>query len=273
MTDHYQTLGIAKSANPDEVKKAYRKLASKHHPDKGGDTSTFQKIEEAYRILSDPQQRQQYDNPSPFHEFGQSGPGGFPGGFSFHSTGGGFDDMFAQFFRQANQRQQQQLFRTTLIVTLEQVYNGEEQVLRLQSQNNIHHVKVDIPKGVYDGSQVRIDNVIDGASLVVDFRINKHLKFDRIGDDLVCNHPISVLDLLTGTTFEFITISGKTLEVTVKPLTQPYNQLKIAGQGMPMYGVPNKYGDQIILLKPFIPDTVDERIINTILQTRNNPGV
>ena len=173
MADHYQTLGIAKTATPDEIKKAYRKLASKHHPDKGGDTSTFQQIEEAYRILSDPQQRQQYDNPSPFQDFGQ----GAPGGFSFHTGGGGFDDMFAQFFRQTQQQQrpQQQLFRTTINVTLEQVYNGGEQVLRLQTHNNIHHVKVDIPKGVHDGSQLRIDNVIDGASLLVDFRINKHL--------------------------------------------------------------------------------------------------
>jgi DnaJ-class molecular chaperone len=271
MADHYQTLGIAKTATPDEIKKAYRKLASKHHPDKGGDTSTFQQIEEAYRILSDPQQRQQYDNPSPFQDFGQ----GAPGGFSFHTGGGGFDDMFAQFFRQTQQQQrpQQQLFRTTINVTLEQVYNGGEQVLRLQTHNNIHHVKVDIPKGVHDGSQLRIDNVIDGASLLVDFRINKHLKFDRLGDDLACNHPISVLDLITGTTFEFTTLSGKTLEVTVKPLTQPYIQLKIAKQGMPIYGMPNQFGDQIILLKPFIPDTVDERIIDSILQTKNNPGV
>ena len=69
--DHYATLGVAKSATPDEIKKAYRKLASKHHPDKGGDTATFQKIEEAYRILSDTQQRQQYDNPMP-QGFGQN---------------------------------------------------------------------------------------------------------------------------------------------------------------------------------------------------------
>ena len=79
--DHYQTLGVAKNATPDDIKKSYRKLASTHHPDKGGDTATFQKIEEAYRILSDPTQRQQYDNPMP-----QGNPfGGFQGGgFNFN---------------------------------------------------------------------------------------------------------------------------------------------------------------------------------------------
>ena len=65
MDDFYKTLGVERSATPDEIKSAYRKMASKHHPDKGGDTATFQKIEEAYRILSDPQQRQVYDNPMP----------------------------------------------------------------------------------------------------------------------------------------------------------------------------------------------------------------
>jgi DnaJ-class molecular chaperone len=84
---------------------------------------------------------------------------------------------------------------------------------------------------------------------------------------LVCTHPISVLDLITGTTFEFTTISGKTFEVSIKSKTQPYVQLKIAGQGMPVYGT-NQYGDQIILLKPFVPDIIDEQIVTSILQSK-----
>ena len=69
--DHYTTLGVSKTASPEEIKKAYRKLASQHHPDKGGDTVMFQKIEEAYRALSDPNLKEQYDNPS-------MDQGGFP---------------------------------------------------------------------------------------------------------------------------------------------------------------------------------------------------
>jgi curved DNA-binding protein CbpA len=122
--DHYVTLGVNKNATPDDIKKAYRKLASKHHPDKGGDTSTFQKIEEAYRILSDPNQRQQYDNPAPhgFH-FGQGAPEGFP------FTSGGFADIFNMFqqHQDRQQRAQQQVFRTSVQATLQQVYFGEEQ--------------------------------------------------------------------------------------------------------------------------------------------------
>ena len=260
MADHYQTLGVAKNATPDEIKKSYRKLASKHHPDKGGDTAVFQQIEEAYRILSDPQQRQEYDNPRP--QFNQQG-------FGF-GQGAPFADIF-EMFRQQQQgqqrRQQTQNYRTTIVVSLDQVYRGDEHNIKLQTPTNSHAIKVNIPKGVPDGGQVRIDNVIEGATLIVEFRIHKHLKYDRQGNDLICNHPISVLDLIAGTTFEFTTISGKTLEVSIKPRTQPYIQLKIAGEGMPIFGS-SLYGDQIILLKPFIPDIIDERIINSITQSK-----
>jgi DnaJ-class molecular chaperone len=264
--DHYQTLGVAKNATPDDIKKSYRKLASKHHPDKGGDTATFQKIEEAYRILSDPQQRQQYDNPM---------PQGFNQGFSFNGGPDIFQDFMSQMFRQQHQRPHRQpapTFRTTVHVTLEQAYKGEEQVIRLQTSTNTHAANIQTPKGVQNGDQVKLDNIIQDASLIVEFRVTPHLKYDRNGNDLLSNHPISVLDLITGSSFEFTTISGKTFEVTVKPKTQPFMQLKIAGQGMPISGT-NSFGDQIILLKPFIPDIIDESIMNSILQSKNKESL
>jgi len=262
--DHYNTLGVAKNATPDEIKKAYRKLASQHHPDKGGDKAKFQDIQAAYDTLSSIEKRQQYDNPMPqgFHH-----QGGMPQGFEHifgQMFGGGnpFDP-----FNQRRQQPQQQVFRTTINVTLEQAFNGGEQLLKLQTPTNVHAVTIQIPKGIQNGNQMKIDNVLDGASLVVDFRIEPHLKYDRQGNDLVCNHSISVLDLIIGTSFEFTTLSGKTLEVTIKPRTQPYIQLKLAGQGMPIYNT-NGYGDQIILLKPFIPDIIDETVINSISQQK-----
>lgn len=264
--DHYKTLGVAKNATPDEIKKAYRKLASKHHPDKGGDTATFQQIEEAYRILSDPQQRQQYDNPM---------PQGFGPGFNFNGGPDIFHDFMSQMFRQQHQQQRQRhhpTFRTTVTVSLEQAFKGEEQVVRFQTPTNTHAATIQTPKGVHNGDQVKLDNIIQDASLIVEFRVMPHLKYDRNGNDLLSNHPISVLDLIAGTSFEFTTLSGKTFEVTVKPKTQPYMQLKIAGQGMPIHGT-TRYGDQIILLKPFIPDIIDESIINSILQSKNKESI
>jgi DnaJ-class molecular chaperone len=266
MTDYYSTLGVGKNANADEIKQAYRRLAGKHHPDKGGDTATFQKIEEAYRILSDPQQRQQYDNPinqgNPFQ--------GFPGGgFQFNMNGFNMDEIFGQMFRQQhnNPFNQQNTYRTTYWISLEHVYNGGEEVLKLQTPTGAHMVKVNIPKGIQDGGQVRYEKVIDSSDLIVEYRIHPHLKYERRINDLYSNHPISVLDLIVGSTFEFVTISGKKLEVTVQPNTQPYMHLKLNNQGLPIQGT-NIFGDQIILLKPFIPDNIDSRITDSILLSK-----
>jgi len=262
--DHYSTLGVSKTATPDEIKKAYRKLASQHHPDKGGDKAKFQDIQAAYDTLSSPDKRQQYDNPAPqgFHQ-----QGGVPPGFEHifsQMFGGGnpFDP-----FNQRRQQPQQQVFRTTINISLEQAYHGGEQVLKLQTPTNVHAVTIQVPKGIQNGNQMRIDKVMDGASLIVDFRVEPHLKYDRQGNDLICNHSISVFDLIVGTSFEFTTLSGKTLEVTVKPKTQPFMQLKLANQGMPIHNT-IMFGDQIILLKPFIPDIIDEEVINSINQQK-----
>jgi DnaJ-class molecular chaperone len=262
--EHYQTLGIAKNATPDEIKKAYRKLASQHHPDKGGDTATFQKIQVAYDVLSDPEKRRQYDNPmSQGNPFG----GGQTGGFHFNMNGFSMDDIFGQMFRQHQQQPQQQVYRTTVWINLEQVYNGGEQVLKLQTHNKAHMIKIDVPKGIPDGGQIRYENMVDGAPLMVEFRIHNHLKYERRMNDLYCNHPISVLDLIVGTSFEFVTLGGKTLEVTIPPKTQPHMHVKLGGHGLPINGT-NAYGDQILLLKPFIPTTIDDRITDSILQSR-----
>jgi DnaJ-class molecular chaperone len=96
--EYYNTLGITKDAGPDEIKRAYRSLASKHHPDKGGDTATFQKIQEAYATLSDPQKKAEYDNPRPQMEGFQFGGGGMPQGFEhfFHHFGPNIGDLFGR---------------------------------------------------------------------------------------------------------------------------------------------------------------------------------
>lgn len=264
--DHYSTLGVAKNATPDEIKKAYRKLASQHHPDRGGDTATFQKIQQAYDILSDPDKKQQYDNPQ---------PQGFPGGFSFNMNGGDIHDIFAQMFGGGHhpfhqqRRNFQQTYRTQVFVTLDDSYNGASQSIKLQLPTGIKVLNLDIPKGVDNGMQMRYDNIIENGVLIVEFVVVPHLRYERRGNDLYANQSISVLDLIVGTKFDFKTISGKVLEVSVKPKTQPYIQLKLPGQGMP---VPNTghYGDQIILLKPFIPDNIDESILEAISKVSQN---
>jgi DnaJ-class molecular chaperone len=140
--------------------------------------------------------------------------------------------------------------------------------LKLQTPNGIHAVNIDIPKSVTDGGQMRYENLIPNASLIVEFRVAPHLKFERRGMDLYCNQQVSVLDLIVGNEFEFTTISGKTLMVRVPAKTQPYMHLKIAGEGMP---IPNSsiFGDQILLLKPFVPDIIDDEITQSILRSKS----
>jgi len=269
--EHYKTLGVDRNASPDDIKKAYRKLAGQHHPDKGGDTAMFQKIQNAYETLSDPQKKQEYDNPNPF------GQGGGPGGFHFTTGGGGFNmhfnDIFGQMF--GGQRgspfghQFQQTFKTTIWISLDQVYNGGEQLLQIQGQGGPQTIKVEIPKGVENGAQLRYDGLIAGGVLIVEFRVHVHPRFDRAGQDLVSTHRISVLDLIVGTSFDFITISGRSFEVQVKPGTQPDTTLRISGQGLPHMNEQGN-GDQLILLKPYIPDKIDNKITASILQSRSN---
>ena len=262
--DHYAILGVARNASPDEIKKAYRKLASQHHPDKGGDTAKFQQIQEAYAILSDPEKRRQYDNPQ---------PQGFPGGFHMH-MGPNMDinDLFGQMFGGGTPfgpRAGRQIMRTQLRVSLLDAYHGSSQMLKINTQEGLKVADINIPKGVQSGQQVRYDNILPKATLLIEFVVMPDLKYERQGDNLYSNQSINVLDLITGTKFDFLTLSNKMVTVNVPPKTQPYMHLKLSGQGMPI-GDTGRYGDQLILLKPFIPDNISDDIVDAILRNRGN---
>lgn len=263
--DYYKTLGVNRNASPDEIKKAYRKMAAQHHPDKGGETATFQKIQEAYDTLSDPQKRQQHDNPNPFNNVNVNmNFGGNPFGFQFHQQHFDINDVFGQMFQGGpfgHRQPQKPQYRTTVNVTLEQVYKGGEHVLQFNDQGINSTVKIEIPKGVDNGTTLKYDNLIKDSILFVDFRVLPHSKFQRQGFDLIAEHNINILDLIVGTVIKFTTLGGKTLDVKVKPQTNPNISLRITGEGLPnQFG----YGDQLIVLKPYMPDIIDNRIIHAI---------
>lgn len=257
--NHYDTLGVPRDADQDTIKKAFRKLAMQHHPDKGGDPAEFQKINEAYATLSDPDKRLQYDNPQ---------ARAHPGGFSFSSTGFNFDDIFNQMFgRQAGFRQHQTMrptYRTRVTVSLVDSYNGADNLLQLATPDGPKVMTIKVPKGIDTGQQVRYDNIITDAHLIIEFVVTPDVRFTRRGNDLYTELPISVLDLIVGTKVEVNTINGKKLEVTIQPLTQPSQQIRLPGYGMPSNSANGYYGDQILLLKPFIPDNINTDIIDSI---------
>lgn len=252
--DYYKILGVDKNSTPDDIKKAYRKLASLHHPDKGGDTTKFQEIQTAYDTLSDPQKKHQYDNP-----INQQ----MPHGFHFNFNGGRIDDIFETFGGLNNifrQQQQRQTFRTRVEIDLVESYYGVKKTLQISNNQSPTVANIDIPKGILTGNQIKYENIIPNANLLIEFIVRPDLKYDRQVHDLYSNIPISVFDLITGKKIHFTTISGKQVEVEIKPYTQPYMQLKLSGQGMPILQT-HLYGDQILLLKPFIPDNIDNEIL------------
>jgi curved DNA-binding protein len=257
--DHYAVLGVAKNATADEIKKAYRKLASQHHPDKGGDKAKFQEIQSAYDVLGDIEKRKQYDNPPrQFHDFS-----------NFGSDNINLNDLFGQMFRHQSgpSHMNRQLYRTQIDISLLDAYNGTNKMLELNLLSGKKIIDVKVPKGVHQGDQLRFDNVIEGGVLITTFNVLPDLRFERRNHDLYCNHSINVLDLITGTDFIFKTISGKELNVTIKPKTQPYVNVRLTGYGMPIINS-GMFGDQYILLKPYIPDNIHQDIVDSILRNR-----
>lgn len=247
--DYYSILNIPKTASVDEIKKAYRKLAMKHHPDRnGGDDTQFKKIQEAYDVLIDPGKKQQYDNPFSNHQ-------------QFNIHGMDAESFFNQVFG-ARPQNQKQTFRTSVTVSLVDAYKGSSHVLQLSTPFGNKVINISVPPGIETGDSIRYDNIIENAILLVQFVVLPDLRFDRRGSDLYSNHSISILDLIVGTKFKFVTIDQRTLEVKVPPKTQPYTQLKIPKAGMPNKN--NEFGDQIILLQTYMPDNISQEIIDSI---------
>lgn len=262
MSDHYQTLGIGKTATPDDIKRAYRKMAGKHHPDRGGDTATFQRVEEAYRVLSDPQQRAQYDNPQP-----NWAGAGHPGGFSFNFGGPNpFEDLFRQFNHQTQQRSQK-MYTVNVNVTLEQVARGDNQSIYINTGGAPKAVEITIPRGIEDGQQVKYNGIMPDGLMVVTFRVMRHQKFERQGLDIHQKYEISIWDLILGTTIHTTDIYGNELTIGVNPKTKPNTTLRLVGRGMEVSG---HRGNHFVLLSPVIPDIISVELLDLIKQEQNS---
>ena len=181
MTDYYAALGVPKTATADEIKRAFRRLASQHHPDKGGDTQKFQAIQQAYATLGDEQKRAEYDNPRPQFS-GFQGFHGTPGGVNINDI---FGQMFGQQFGQQHQHPRRSHVRMTLWITLLDVATGGKRTVSLGTQSGVSAVEIDIPLGINDGDNVQSEGIGPGGSdLVVQFRISPDRTWIRDGLNL-----------------------------------------------------------------------------------------
>ena len=258
---HYQTLGVDRSATPDEIKRAYRKLASQHHPDKGGNKGKFQEIEEAYRTLSDPQQRVMYDNPQP--QF--NGAGGMNAqGFNFESI----FDIFGTRFQSPHQQQQRQTQRAmmTLWITLPDSAHGGKKTISVGTHQGTSTVEIDIPRGIDDGDSVQYGGIGPGGmDLIITYRIHPNPRWERQGLNLVTNHTIDVWDLMLGKQIEIQDILGNTLSTTIEPGTQPSTLIRLRGRGLQNRA--GQTGDLFVRMQVQIPTNIPENLLDLIRVT------
>ena len=257
MTDHYATLGVAKTASPDEIKRAYRRLASQHHPDKGGDTAQFQAIQSAYEVLSDPARRAEYDNPRPqFH--------GFPGGTHFNINDI-FSTMFGQGFGQ--QRRPQPFVRMSLWIRLYDVAQGGRRPVAIGTAQGQQTIEVDIPQGINDGDSVQYQGLAPGGQdLVIQFRIHPDPVWQRDGLNLLCDRSVSVWDMILGADITVKTVTGTDLITAVPPRTQPRTLLRLRGQGLRDRN--GNQGDILVRIQPEIPTHISPELLDAIQKHR-----
>jgi len=242
---HYATLGVAENASQEEIKKAYRKLAGQHHPDKGGDTATFQRIQEAYSVLSDDNQRANYDAERRGH----------PGGFRFTFNGqpfehhfGGMDDIFTQFgfnpfgdpfAAQRNQRRNKDL-RIKISLSLQDTLEEQRKTIRVQTTNgDATEVEVKIPRGVTTGTQIKYAGLGDNffatlsrGDLYIQFEVIPDSRFEVNGIDILTNITINSIEAIVGCQKTVQGLDNKEFSINISAYTQPDTKLRIPNQGL-----------------------------------------
>ena len=269
---YYEQLGVKKDASADEIKKAFRKLARKHHPDAGGSEETFKQINEAYEVLSDTKKRAQYDEygqvfgeQGPPPGYGAGGPGG-PGGFGgfggqggrggyttvdFGGAGGpgGFDigDIFGSMFGGAGGGfggfggargpQKGQDLQVDLTVTFEQAFAGTQLSVR---DANGKDISVTVPPGARDGGKLRFRGKGSpspsggpAGDLYVITHLAPHPYFSRDGADVVMELPITAAEAALGTQVTIPVPDGTKAKLTIPAGTQHDRVFRMKGKGAP----------------------------------------
>ena len=298
--DYYKILGVSKTATDDAIKKAYRKLAMKYHPDRNKDDKTaeskFKDISEAYAVLSNKEKRQQYDMfgsegfqnkfsqedifrdfdfGSIFSEFGFGGRGrgsfgnifGGMGGNSFRGSGSPFSGAFSG--RPQPIKGKDIIYE--LSINLEDTIENSEKLIAYHRDNSSQEkISVKVPAGISTGKKLRLTGKgnpgINGGpqgDLYIQIRVLEHPLFKRDGDDLIITRNIKFTEAALGTEIEVPTIDKKTLRLKVPPGTQNNAKFRLKDYGIPHMNSRGR-GDAFVSINVEIPRDLTKKQEETI---------
>jgi curved DNA-binding protein len=265
--DYYSILGVNRNATPEEIKKAYRKLAMTHHPDRGGDHTTFANINSAYDVLSNSDKKSAYDRPQPnFNNRNHSHSNPF--------SGTPFENMFGQGFQQQTPRNKDITLQAD--IDLSDVLIGKNLIIQYQLQSGrVETVTVDVPPGAKHGDTIQYEGLGDNGhpryprgNLLVRIKVKKTKNWERDHDNIISKKTINVFDLLLGCVIIIVTLDNKQLELKIPQGTRPGTKFSIPGYGLPNIQT-GKRGIMFITIDVEMPKITDNDVLNKIQQLKN----
>lgn len=303
--DYYKTLGVDKKATAEQIKKSYRTLAHKYHPDKNPDNKAaenkFKDISEAYEVLSDPEKRRKFDNlGSSFSNFRQSGGNTEEFNWNewfdnnerkkrsagqrstvndFFSNNDSASDFFEKIFgggfggkkKNSPQPRNGEDITTNIEITLEEAYKGVTRQLTVDNQI----IEIKLKPGIDTGQVLKISgkgtqgkNGGANGDLVINVTVKPHKRVERKGNDLYVEITIDLYKAMLGGSSKITTFAG-TIKLTIPPETQHGKVLMLKGIGMPKYSKPDEHGDLYVTLNVKLPQNLTPREKELFLELKN----
>ncbi len=262
--DYYKTLGIDRTATAEELKRVYRKLARKYHPDVSKEKNAeekFKAVQEAYEVLKDPEKRGLYDQLGPNYRAGQQfrpppdWEQRFGGGGSRRASRddlNGFSDFFSQMFGGAGEEfVQPEADAGNLEVTLEEAFTGTKRRVQLNDRGRAKSIDVQIPAGVTEGQALRVAAGSDRPALIFKIRIRPHSRFVVEGMNVTLELPLAPWEAALGAKVTVPTLAGS-VDLTIPAGAQSGQKLRLRGRGLPG----STPGDQLVMIKIVNPPAV-----------------